>query len=538
MKSVKEFPFYCESFLKIKTKTSGIQPFFLRDYQSKFYSFLSEIEGPKRIIALKPRQAGFSTLCAAIFFHRMITRFSYSGIAMADKSGRTLEVGKIYSTFFSELPDKLKPAVARDNTEELLFDKPQGGLKSGLLFESAKDPSAGRASSRLFAHLSEAAFYDYYKDIDDGVQNSIPLHPESLIIKESTANGRAGIGKNFYQLWQAAKRGESIYKPFFVSWFEIPDYAIDAKIHLTPYERELMGRHPGMTKQNIVWRRMKLMEYLDDEENSYLSPEERFCQDFPSNDEEAFLSSGSPVFPQDIITAYVTRLNATKSPDLKDKMGITSHIVQQFFKQLKIYTPPRQNLEYFIGADVSEGLVIGDSSSLCIFDQNYNQVGRWHGKIDPDLYGHLLAALGDFYCNAKLIVENNNMGHTTVTTLKNISYPNIYKKVTEDKVSKTFSTKYGWTTTGPSKQDMLNEAIRVMRERRCRIHDIRLIEQMGDVSRGENGNVNLNGKDRVVAFCLTMMGLKHYKPLYSITNKKSRELYDLGPKKSNDDIYA
>lgn len=536
-----DYYFYSKHFLKIKTKTEGITPFVLRGYQRRFIDFVQAIEGPKRVIVLKPRQAGFSTLIASIMFHRMATRFAHSGIAMADKAGRSLEIRKIYSTFLQELHPKITPLVLRNNTEEILFDDPNGkglGLSSGVLFETAQDPLAGRSSARLWAHLSEAAFYEYYTDIDDGVQNSIPLSDQSLIVKESTANGRAGTGKPFYLLWQAAKRDETIYKPFFVAWYEIDDYKINMKTDLTEIEKDLLKRYKGMTIENLAWRRLKLSEYLNDEEQAYLSPEERFKQDFPSDDDEAFRSSGSPVYPVDIITKLVNKLNYVKPADLKDKLNLYTPILRQFWHNLRVYQPPRKDLQYFIGADCSEGLAIGDSSSLYVTDQNYNQVAVWHGKIDPDLYGHLLAALGEWYNNALLIVENNNMGHTTVTTLKNTCYSNIYKKVSEDKITKTFSTKYGWTTTGPSKQDMLNQSILVLREEKANILDVRLCEQMGNVVRGDNGNVDLNGKDRVVAFCLAMMGLKQYKPHYSLGNKKSRELYDLGVKHESDDLYS
>ena len=531
---------YTQAFLKIRTKADGITPFYLRNYQKRFIHLLEDIRGPKRVIVLKPRQAGFSTLCASYCFHRMVTRPGYTGLAMADKGLRTQEIRKIYSTFLNQLPDQYRPQVLKDNTEEMFFDDQSGriGLKSGILYETGQDPNAGRSSPRLFAHLSEVAFYMYYLDIDDGVQNSVPLHNDSLIIKESTANGKAGVGRNFHLLWQAAKRRESIYKPFFVAWYEIDDYEIDMKIDLTSYEKDLLSRYPGMTVQNLAWRRLKLSEFLNDEDNQMMSPEERFKQDFPCDDNEAFISTGSPVYPYEAVDFLCKRLESQRMPNLKDKLNLTSPIIKQFWEQLKIFTPPRHGLTYFIGADVAEGLAIGDSSSAFIVDQNYNQVASWHGKIEPDLYGHLLAALGDLYCNAMLIVENNNMGHTTVTTLKNMGYTNIYKSKIEDKIARTTSTKLGWVTTAVSKQDMLNESISILRQRSVRINDLRLAQELGDVSRNENGSVELNGKDRVVAFCLALMGIKHYKPHYSITNKLSKELYDLGPRPSTDDFYS
>jgi len=53
-----------------------------------------------------------------------------------------------------------------------------------------------------------------------------------------------------------------------------------------------------------------------------------------------------------------------------------------------------------------------------------------------------------------------------------------------------------------------NEFITKLRDGDTNIRDIRLVEEMSLVSREENGTVNLNGRDRVVAACLAHMGRK------------------------------
>ena len=159
----------------------------------------------------------------------------------------------------------------------------------------------------------------------------------------------------------------------------------------------------------------------------------------------------------------------------------------------------------------------------------------------------MLIAMGEMYNTALLIVENNNMGHTTITTLKNQGYPRIYKKLTEDKVTKQRSEKLGWTTTGPSKNDMLNEGIRRLRDQDANILDVRLLEQMGNTTRGENGRVELNGKDRVVAYCLACIGRKHYatqarpkpKRLNSVTGTGTEvhEAWERSRRKQSNDLF-
>jgi len=547
-----DYFWYSEQFQKIKTKVDGIQPFILRDYQRKFINFAEAIEGPKRIIVVKPRQAGFTTLVASHFSHKMATTEDFKCIGLADQFSRTSEMSTIYHTYFDLLPSQLVPMTSISNTEEILFDNPNKdmrrvapGMNSGIKFGTANDENAGRAGTRKGAHLTEAAFYRYFLSIDEGIQNSIPLDPSTWIVKESTANGKQGIGRPFYNLWEAACRGDSIYKPFFVAWYEIDDYTLKppSDIKLTDYEKEVLKEFPQVTIANLVWRRLKISEYLDDDQDSVgysLPPAERFKQDFPLSAREAFRSSGSPIFEPLKIDIAVNRVKDNIVPNIKDRLSIDCYILKQFWEGLTIFTPPRQGQRYYIGADVSEGLAIGDSSSACIIDDDFNDVAYWHGKIDPDLFGHLLISLGKMYNNAIVAPEKNNMGQTTVSTIKKENYPKLYKIVSEDTVTKKIKTTYGWVTTAKSKLKLLNELIKAFREGDFVPRNHKLLLEMGHLARGDNGDVTLNGRDRVVAACIALMARKHYMlPIKISGTKKSAENYDtFQPKRKGSDIFG
>lgn len=505
----------------------------MRQYQRQFINFWNGIEGPVRIVVLKPRQAGFSTLVAGKLFHQMVTEPHFTGLAMADKHGRTQAIANIFSTFEQHLNKEMKPMIATNNSDALYFNNPEKnqrrenpGLDSGIVYETANDPNAGRSASRRFAHLSEHAFYRYAKEIDDGVQNSIPLADNTAIIKESTANGRGGIGKAFYDLWRAAQRGESIYKPYFVAWYEVDDYKLKVPFNfkITKEEKEIIKRNPSVTEANLVWRRLKVLEYLSDNEDSLLGPEERFKQDFPCNDEEAFLNTGLPVFDSYIINALINNLNNSRPAIITHRLKFKSFHVEQYSSNLVVYSPPRAGKKYFIGADVSEGLADGDASSAYIMDSEYNQVGKWHGKIDPDEFGHLLIGLAEFFNDAFITVEKNNMGHTTVNTIKSEGYSRQFRIVKTDERTNEKTEKIGWETNKKTKQQMLNEALADVRDGRSNIKDVKLAEEMSLLSRADNGDVVLNGRDRVVAFCLALMGRKHYHSAIEVKPKKGKNL--------------
>lgn len=552
LEKLQNYFYYSQNFQKINTKLDGLKNFKLREYQRRFFDFLFDIDGPKRVIVLKPRQAGFSTICASYFTHKMCTEENYKCIALADKKGRTAEIAGMYKTFIDNLPDAIKPMIALKNTEQVLLDNPDPngykGLGSSVKFETGQDPNAGRSGTRKGAHISETAFIRYMSEIDEGVANSIPLDASTTIIKESTANGRAGVGKHFFDLWNAAKAGDSIYRPFFVAWYEIDDYAIKPARGFKPtkIEKDLLAQNPSITEANLTWRRLKIAEYLGDDEDSILTPEERFKQDFPTNDNEAFLSTGSPVFPVEIVIKQIETLTNNRVTEIKDRMHLDSYLLNNYWNGLKIYSPPRPNMDYFIGADISEGLAIGDASSVFIIDSEYKQVARWHGKIDPDILGHLLITLGELYNNAVICPEKNNMGLTTVLTVRNEGYQKLYRELVEDKVTKKKTERFGWVTTEKSKMLMLNNCIKRLREGELVIKDLKLLEEMNLVTREENGKVNLNGRDRVVACCLAVMAreqarLTQHEVKKRIVNKEKmdhRAHEALRPRKENGDIFA
>lgn len=68
---------YIEAFLCIKTKESEIVPFRLNSAQKRLYECIKEqqAEGkPIRIIILKSRQMGFSTLTEALIYYKTAQR--------------------------------------------------------------------------------------------------------------------------------------------------------------------------------------------------------------------------------------------------------------------------------------------------------------------------------------------------------------------------------------------------------------------------------------------------------------------------------
>ena len=67
------------------------------------------------------------------------------------------------------------------------------------------------------------------------------------------------------------------------------------------------------------------------------------------------------------------------------------------------------------------GIASGDFSVAQVLDQKKRLVATWRGRVHPDHFASILFALGDYYNEAHIIVENNSHGILTCTGLSRIS---------------------------------------------------------------------------------------------------------------------
>lgn len=185
---------------------------------------------------------------------------------------------------------------------------------------------------------------------------------------------------------------------------------------------------------------------------------------------------------------------------------------QSLFKEVKngrfkIWQEPIPGAYYSIGADVAEGLELGDSSTAVIVDSNQNHVATWGGKIDPYEFGETLCRIGEKYNNALICSELNNHGHSTLAAIKNRGYGNIYQREVTDERGVKIRDKVMWLNTKTEKLKALNNLVREFNENRFLPQDVALLKEMSKLTIESDGNVCLNGKDLVVAAMLALEGL-------------------------------
>jgi len=503
------FPKFCEKHLRITTKSGTEIPFILKPYQLRIANVIQEMIDaglPVRIIILKARQLGISTLVAAYLYYKTITNKYIRSLTIAHDEESTINIFEMSHRFY-DLSD-IQPMKRFSNRKELVFENPDNksrqstpGLMSKMGVATAGKKTAGRSKTIHNLHISELPYWLHAKKTMAGLVSSVPNKANSCIIIEATANGMSGDGGVFYEKCVRAQTGLDEFRFIFIAWFEDDDYRMKPPMGFKAEGKiaDLAVRFPELDDEQLYWATYTLKNVCD---GDWMT----FCQEYPSTPEEAFVLSGRPFFNQfDIIK----RISLAK--DVKYKQGYLDDkgvFHESSDGMLRIYEEPQEKGIYGIGADVAEGLEDGDADSAFVIDRKMRQVARFFGRIDPDQFGKELIKLGKYYNNALLAPELNNHGHAVLARLKNDGYINIYTREVYDELADRRVKKLAWLTTSKSKMHMLDEFKAAYRDGDITIKDVELFKEMKLLQIEEDGNVILNGKDLTVSACIAVQCIK------------------------------
>ena len=228
------------------------------------------------------------------------------------------------------------------------------------------------------------------------------------------------------------------------------------------------------------------------DDNPYLSEEEKTRLESTMDESERdareygrFLVPGRPVFNVVALRKYLAECSPGDKGYLEGKTFIPDPK-----GYLEVWQRPVEGHEYAIGGDVAEGLEHGDFSAGFVLDRNtLEHVALWHGHIDADLFGDELANLGYWYNTASLAPEANNHGLTTITRLKQLGYPNIYRPTVFGQESEREQVRLGWLTTSASKPLAIGYLSPMIREMQMRTQSRRFIEEALSFVRDEKGKM-------------------------------------------------
>lgn len=526
-----DFLLFCERNLMIRDKYSNqLIPFYdvLNWEQMELIKMVAEdlaTGRPIRYIVLKARQMGMSTLIEAMGYWWTSTHRFTTTVIIAHEKEATKNLYEMFRRYYEYSHPSFKPDRKYNTKQDLTFDVsdevkktydaqnlPSPGLQSEIKTMVATE-GKGRSSTIKFLHGSEVAFWDDSADVTSAAVQAVPMAPETFIFLESTANG---IGGYYYDEWNAAKRGESQFRPVFFPWhshneYETPNIIDDDLGDLDAEEEALykLFEHEGYDRESwprkIYWRRLKKKEFRTDPK--------KFYQEYPSTPEEAFLASGRPVFDvpmlqeMERIAVDAQKTHPYMCGDIKKVVDPETGMERIKFIEirrvgdndptpLRVWWDVDRSRKYVIGVDVSEGIEVeassgkeADFSVITVFDVLARKVvARWRGYADPDQLGEIVFNIGTYYNTALVGVEINNHGIATAAKLRNMFYRNLYMRETaEDEQFQVRTTKFGWQTNKKTKPIMISELQRSIREGDIIDLDIVFIREAMSYIRKDNG---------------------------------------------------
>lgn len=447
-------------------KDKKVVPFIFNPAQNMFYD-----NRTTRDDIVKGGQMGFTTMFAAIWTVKFLLVPNAWCVQISYESEATKRLFERVQFFLSHLPDWLQP-----------FYKPGVESSSSISNEvvnsrfyigTAGSKAFGRGDTIHYFHGSEVSRWDGEGRLFTNIIRAMPLNdPNTWAVKESTANGQ---GNWHHTEWQREKMGLSEFTPHFIPYFKDPTYRVEGAVLEDKSEEELryQRRFPEITDEVLAWRR-KMIGSMSSEAGR--TPEEMFKQEFPTDDQEAFLFSGNPVFPVEQMQRYKEKV---KRPIIQGNLvGIPpNQVLDEYDKgPLKIWEMPSMGGQYIIFADTTQ---YNDFAVAVVLDRrSWEVVAKLRARIPAMQFGDELNKLGRFYNEALIAVEVNNMGQSTQDRLITLEYPNMYMRERTDTIDKKISNVYGWLTTSKTKSQMVGYLQDLIRTEQAKIADEDIIDEM------------------------------------------------------------
>ncbi|MBQ8264176.1 MAG: hypothetical protein IJY96_05300 [Oscillospiraceae bacterium] len=454
---------YCENFLRIRDKRSNVVPLHLNPAQEELYEIIREEHRagrPVRIVLLKGRQMGFSTLIEALFFADSATTANANTLIMAhdeDSTGNLFEMNKL---FYDELPEVIKPMRRASNARELIFGNPtrdpleksmRPGLRSRIRCVTAGSKGAGRGFTFRNVHGSEVAFWPKFKETHVAVMQTVPDDVDTCVIYETTANGL----NEFKDFWDDAVAGRNGFRAVFMAWYKEPGYrrAVEPGTEWTDYEKEMMERI-GLDEEQMSWRRWCI-------KTNCAGDEAMFRQEYPTTPEEAFLTTGRPFFDNERINLllasapepeHIGFFEYEEAPDGKPLNPRWVEDRRNGF--IRLWETPQRGVPYVVGGDTA-----GEGSDFFTAFGLDNVTGRQvceYEKQDSNiLYARQIWCLGEYFNWALLAVEMNFDSYVLVM-LEQWGYPRLYQRQRYDHIRKEYVEAYGFRTDRNSRPLVLS----------------------------------------------------------------------------------
>ena len=317
-------------------------------------------------IVLKSRQLGISTLGAGYSIWLMLFHQDKNILCIATKQDTAKNMVTKVKFMYHNLPSWLKEKDKPEEDNKLTLK-----LNNGSQIKATSASSdAGRSEAVSLLLIDEAAFITNIGEIWASAQQTLATGGGCIALSTPY-----GTGNWFHKTWIDAEMGDNSFLPIKLPWQVHPE-------------------------RNQAWR---------DQQNADLGPrmaaQECDC-DFSTSGDTVFLSDDIKFYEQTYIR-----------PPL-EKRGLDQN--------LWVWEPVDYSRDYMVVADVARGDGQDFSTFHVIDIESFTQVAEYKGQLGTKEFGHLLVGIATEYNNALLAPENSNIGWSTIQTILDRGYVNIY----------------------------------------------------------------------------------------------------------------
>lgn len=548
-----DFAFWAAAYVYILSKIPGEGEilFRLTRPQRRFVEALESkrlANEPIRFVLLKARQWGGSTTSQLYMMWLQVVhkvglnsvivsqtkKTSFAIKAMFDRALNSYPISMLYrmGEAYNEGEKKIENVGLSGDYKRL----PQRDCT--ITVASYEAPDALRGDAYALVHCSEVGLWaPTDKKSPESVVRSacsgVVYRPYTMIIYESTANG---TGNFFHREYEAAKAGRSQFSALFISWFDIDIYSIPFNSDkereqfaqwLYEYrlsdnvnsDREESGKYlwwlweQGATLEAINWY---IVERRGKSDHGVMAAE------YPSDDVEAFVHSGSRVFDKYAVDKFRP---ACRPPRYIGEVYADGDEGEEALKNLRfsedkqgslwIWEQPEIDPEeivadrYLVVVDIGGRSSKADWSVVTVFDRLFmmdadkpSVVAQWYGHIDMDILAWKSAQIAAYYDNALLVIESNTLethdkerqlgleGDQSLYILNLVKqvYDNLYARAqSPEEIKEGAPRKYGFHTNTLTKPRIISNLIKVVREGLYTERDERCLDELITYEKKQNG---------------------------------------------------
>lgn len=408
------------TYLRTFDKTQeGFVPFKLFEKQKEI---IGCYEKHRFNLITKPRQAGISTTTqayAAIKCAFADPENPETIVVIANKLTLAKKFTKGIKDFVVQLPRWVwgpEYYGSKENDKRSIFNRESQTeielVNGSKIIAVATSTDALRGYTPTFLIFDEAAFIDNGSELYSAAITSLGTGGKAILI--STPNGQDPL---YYETYKNAydKENPNGYNVIEMKWYQDPRYNKDLiwtdkdgnvinEEDFTHESYELkvkLGYKPSSSWYREMSRGMN-------------GDKKKIAQEL----DVSFLGSGGNVVDDEYIIQQ-------ENENVQEPTWIDRTYFDGNSGLVYIWKRPEEGHKYLLSADVSSGSGADFSTFSVIDTTTMEQVAEFQGKIPPDKFASVINQYGLEY-DAYVVVDNINVGASTVLKLVEMGYPNLH----------------------------------------------------------------------------------------------------------------